>query len=113
MNKFELFTMIYMALDAYYEKGNTPDNINTFLSDMNPFTFTDIGSAVSDVYHNFCNFIGDRKITIDNSYDLAYEYICQLTNVDVRDAFDDKLKEIWIDSCREYLASPHKGEGIT
>jgi len=110
MNKFELFTMIYMALDAYYDKDNTAEEINTFLSDMCPYTFTDLTSAIPEVYDDFVRFVGDREITIDNSYEIAEAYIRQLKNIDVTEAFDDELRSIWKDSCEEYLASDHLGK---
>ncbi len=110
MNKFELFTLIYMALDAFYDQCNTPEEINVFLSDMCPFTFKDENSAVPGVYQDFNSFIGDRQISIENSFELAKNYIEHLSDVDVRAAFNDRLKNVWIDSCKEFLALPHKGK---
>ena len=48
MNKFELFSMIYYALNNYW-KENKSEELTSFLSDMNPFLFDDIGSAVPSV----------------------------------------------------------------
>lgn len=36
MNKFELFSMIYYALNHYW-KENKSEELTSFLSDMNPF----------------------------------------------------------------------------
>ena len=41
MNEFELFTMIYFVLDAYYENDIEDPFINIVLSDMNPFLWAD------------------------------------------------------------------------
>lgn len=53
MNKFELFSLIYRALDAYYRHSDTLEEINAFLSDMCPFTFKDENSTVPGVYQDF------------------------------------------------------------
>lgn len=87
------------------------DELGAFLSNMNPFLFEDIGSAVPDVYVNFCKIIGDRSITIDNSYDIAKEYISNF-NDNISNAFGWMDKEKWKDCCKDYLAEPHKGEKI-
>ena len=108
MNKFELFTMIYFALDAYYE-GEDDVYINTLLGDMCPFTFRDIGSADAAMYKEFCDFIDDKEITLENSLDIAKDYISSIEFVDVTDGLKDITKERWMNVCKEYLSKPHKG----
>lgn len=76
---------------------------------MCPFTFEDVDSADSAIYADFCEFIGDKEITLEQSYGLAEEYVRQLKDVDVAEAFDDVLKKNWIGVCKEYLSKPHKG----
>ena len=52
VNKFELFSMIYYALNHYW-KENKSEGLTSFLSDMNPFLFDDIGSANLAVYAKY------------------------------------------------------------
>ncbi len=111
MNRFELFTLIYFWLDAYYEDA-TDDRLITQISDMNPFIWEDIGSADPVAYIDFCEFIGDKEITVDNSLEIAKEYVKTIDYADVTPAFDDLTDEDierWKDGCEEYLSSDHKG----
>lgn len=111
MNKFELFTLIYYVLDAYYEDAsNTDDKINTVISDMNPFMWQDCISADPAVYDTFCKFVGDRKILLENSLQIAREYIDTIDYADVSEAFQDMTDEEWIEACKEFLANEHKGQ---
>ena len=73
MNEFELFTMIYFVLDAYYENDIEDPFINTVLSDMNPFVWADIGSADPAMYSEYLDFLGGRTITLENSLSIAKE----------------------------------------
>ena len=52
MNKFELYTMIFYALDLYYE-ANPTDELGSFLGAMSPFTFKEVDSADSAIYLDF------------------------------------------------------------
>jgi hypothetical protein len=113
MNRFELFTLIYFWLDSYYEDA-TDDRLITQISDMNPFIWEDIGSADPVAYIDFCEFIGDKEITVDNSLEIAKEYVKTIDYADVTPAFDDLTDEDierWKDGCEEYLSSDHKGAG--
>ena len=110
MNKFELFTLIYFVLDAYYEdEVKTNDNLSIILGDMNPFVWADCGSADPAMYNAYCRFLGDREITLENSLELAKEYIKTIDFVDVTEAFKDMTDGEWIPACKEYLESDHKG----
>lgn len=109
MNSFELFTMIFFTLDAYWDEHKGED-LGQFLSSMNPFLFEDIGSAVSNIYYDYCNWLGGRSITIDNSYMLAKEYVDKLNKGYIEEAFGWIDSEGWAESCMRYLSEPHKGE---
>ena len=110
MNKFELFTMIYFALDAYYKDAiNKDEDIRCLLSDMNPFVWKDCCSADPAVYNEFCRFVGEKQVTIDNSLEIAMEYVNTIKQVDVKEAICN-MEEEWFPACREYLASDHKGK---
>ena len=110
MNKFELFTMIFYAIDLYYDE-NPSELLGQFLSEMSPFTFTDIGSADPAVYKKFCDFVND-DITIDNSYNIALEYVrsIQFFDLDLAPIFQSINVDKWKSGCEEYLASDHKGK---
>ena len=108
--KFELFTLIYFVLDAYYEdEVKTNENLNIVLSDMNPFIWGDCISGDPAMYASYSKFIGNREITLDNSLEIAKEYVKTIDFADVTEAFDDMTDEDWLPVCQEYLASEHKG----
>ena len=109
MNRFELFTMIYFWLDVYYE-DSTDDRIINQLSEMNPFMWKDPTSADPAVYDEYCSFIGERNITLENSLSIAREYVKMIDYVDVTEAFKNVDQKEWIIGCEKYLASEHKGE---
>ncbi len=109
MNKFELFTMIFFVLDGYWDDHKS-DDLGQFLSSMNPFLFEDIGSAVPDIYNDFCKMLGNRSITIDNSFAIAKEYISSFGADYISEAFGWMDEEKWKASCNEYLSEPHKGD---
>ena len=111
MNSFELFTMIFFTLDAYWDE-HKGEELGQFLSSMNPFLFDDIGSAVSDIYNDFCGWIDGKEITIDSSYMIAQEYIDMLDKDYLKEAFAWIDTERWRESCQNYLSEPHKGEVI-
>ena len=75
MNAFELFTMIYFVLDAYYENDIEDPFINTVLSDMNPFVWADIGSADPAMYSEYLDFLNGRAITLENLTSYFFEWI--------------------------------------
>ena len=107
MTNFELYTIIFLALDADWDDTHD-EALGAFLSDANPFLFDGDVSAVRKVYDNFCEFIGDRKIDFENSFSIANEYIKNLDNDAVTESFELLEKEQWDDAVREYLNSEHK-----
>lgn len=109
MNKFELFTLIFYSLDIYYD-NNPSEELGQFLSEMSPFTFKQICSADPAVFTEFCDFIKKEKIELDESYDLAIQYINSIEEIDLMPAFDNMDKVKWIDGCKKYLAIAHKGD---
>ena len=111
MNKFELFTMIFYALDLYYDH-NPSEELGRFLSEMSPFTFKQVGSADPAVFKNFCDFIGNEEITIENSYEKAQRYIANINDLDLETAFMNTDEEKWVKGCEKYLTSDHKGADI-
>ena len=108
MNNFELFCMIFFALDADWDE--TKDTIiGDYLSSATPFLFEDIGSADSSIYSDFCNCVSE-PISIESSYSEAIKYIETLGNKKILDAFMKTTEEEWIESVKDYLSTSHKGE---
>ena len=107
MTKFELFVMIYYALDAYYEE-NVSEEINNFLSDMCPFTFADEGSADPAIYAEFCDFIKVEEVEIENSFELASKYVEWINLPYVTTGFEWVTKEDWITKSKKYIESLKK-----
>ncbi len=110
MNDFELFTLIYYSLDAYYGREIEDTYINSVVSDMNPFVFDDIGSADPAVYDEYKGFIDGKEITLENSLGIAREYLRTIDYADVTPALEGMTEEKWIEGCEKYLSQPHKGE---
>ena len=111
MNKYELFTMIFFVLDKYWDE-NKNEELGQFLSNMNPFMFEDVGSAIPDVYENFCKIIDDKDIKMENSFEIAKMYINSLDANSVTNAFGWIDEEEWKAACADYLDEPHKGSVI-
>ena len=108
MNKFELFTMIFYALDHEWD-NNHKQELGDFLSSMNPFLFKDEGSADPAVYAEFCSVI-NGQVTEENSYDLAMEYIDSVGQDAVTESFSRVSRTVWNQCLRDYLSSRHKGQ---
>lgn len=111
MNRFELFTMIFYALDLYYDE-HPSDDLGGFLGAMSPFTFKEVDSADSAVYDGFCKAVEQAYINVEESYDLASAYLKTIENVDVYTPFLSVSREDWIHGCKDYLSKPHKGQDI-
>ena len=54
MNKFELFCLIFFALDNEWDKTQN-EELGNYLSDANPFLFADIGNMSVLNLHNCLN----------------------------------------------------------
>lgn len=106
MNKYELFSMIFYALDNEWDQVRGRE-LGDFLSDMDPFTFDDEGSADPAVYYNFSRVI-DEPVTKENSYRLAWKYVDSVGKSFVRDAFLKVSKSRWDECLDDYLSSEQK-----
>ncbi len=109
MNKFELFTMIFYALDLYYEENPT-DELGEFLGAMSPFTFKEVDSADSAIYSDFCEKIKEPKIAVEKSRDMAIVYLKSIDYIDLLSPFMNISESDWISGCNDYLTRPHKGQ---
>ena len=111
MNKFELFSMIFYSLDYYWQNYKSED-LGMFLSDMSPFTFKEIGSAIPDVYEGFCKFVKKDEIDLKDSFDIARSYVASLNRPYITEAFSWLTEESWNKTTAKYLASDHKGKEL-
>ena len=111
MNEFELFSLIYLALDAEWDETHE-EILGRYLSDANPFLFAENVSAVQDVFIKFSEFVGDKKITKGNSFSIAMDYIKHLDIPEVTQSFSIIEPDQWNDALDEYLSSDHKGQNI-
>ena len=102
MEKYDLFCLIFLALDSDWDETHD-EELGRYLSDANPFLFAERTSAVQDVYEDFCSYIGDRTITIDNSFDLAEGYIKNLNIPAVEKSFSELERRQWIEGVDQYL----------
>ena len=109
MNKFELFCMIYLALDADWDETHN-EELGRYLSDANPFLFAENVSAVQDVFRDFEDFVGNRLITKENSFSIASEYVNTLNIPAVYQSFSDLEPDQWDEAVEDYLSTEHKGQ---
>lgn len=108
MNKFELYCMIFYALDAQWEESENQE-LGEFLSRANPFLFADEGSADPAVYADFCRRIPEA-IPIEKSYEIARGYVQTLGSAAIVDAFSGVDEQEWLECTRDYLKEKHKSE---
>lgn len=106
MTEFELYIMIFYTLDYYWDE-HKGEELGLFLSGMNPFLFEGEGSAVPDYYSNYQEIIDGRYITIENSFDLANEYISKLNKDYIAEAFSWVKKNEWMGKCEQLLAKEY------
>ena len=116
MNKFELYCLIFYTIDAKWEETKN-DGLREWLSDMNPYIWKDCTSADPATYAEYEKWIGKKNITLENSYDIAKEYVYSLNDdyynlEEIRKAFDSISRDRWIDACKDYLSKPHKGDNL-
>lgn len=106
MNKYDLFCLIFYALDAVWD-DNHDTELGNFLSAANPFLFTDHESADPAIYDDFASKV-PNIISIDESYQIAKKYIFTLNSEKINKAFDSIHLDEWMNSVTDYLSS-HDG----
>lgn len=109
MNRFELFTMIFYALDLYYDE-HPSDELGRFLGAMSPITFKETDSADSAIFEDFCSIVKSPSISIEDSYDVATAYLQTIEDIDVYTPFMTVSRDDWRRGCERYLSQPHKGQ---
>ncbi len=106
MTQFELYSMIFYALDAAWDESQDQE-LGEFLSAANPFLFKDTGSADPSVYVDFCSKI-THSVSVAESYSAAKEYVESLGKSSLIAAFNDIDEATWLEGAEGYLNSPHK-----
>ena len=113
MKKFELFIVIYEFLKSYKEKNKTEELFNHFLYDANPYVWKECISADPALYKEFEQYIGKKTISLDNSFDIAKEYIYSLEDeyydlAEMKKAFNSISKDEWMNLCTDLMSKPLK-----
>ena len=111
MNSFELFCLIFYALDSVWDTSKN-EELGNYLSNANPFLFKDIGSANPDVYEHFKKII-PGQISLEDSFDLAVRYTETLESRSISKALQSIGNSRWVEGAKAYLSSPHKGDNIS
>ena len=109
MTRYDLFCMIFFALDADWDETHD-EELGKYLSDANPFLFEGEGSAISEVYNEFCRIIKTENIVKEKSFDLAKEYVNRLNNRAVTESFDLLKEDQWKDALNAYLEMETRDE---
>lgn len=127
MTQFELFCVVFHALDAvwwktggeeFYNSGYKNNEVQNedlgqFLSEANPFLWKEISSADPAIFSEFCEIVQQKDIPIADSYDVASAYISAMPYYyasAVREAFNTITREEWFDGVKRYMSMPHKGQ---
>lgn len=124
MNAFELFTMMYFVFDGIYddlleEKKNLPsdkwqDDLGLYVSELNPFAWEDCSSADPAYFLEFYEFIKDKDFGDDFGYSLVCRYLeTEKQYHNVLNIFKSYDKKDWIEACKDYLSTEHKGSNWT
>ncbi len=105
MTKKLVFIAMYRALDCLYDETQRED-LGNYLSESNPYLFTDRKSADPAVFAGFSNYF-DSIYTIDDvSVEEGYSFVKKYLSSehlsyygDFVSIFDDISLEEWIDLC--------------
>ncbi len=113
MNNFEFFSLIFLLLNNEWEECKD-EQLGQFLSEMNPYLWTDIGSADPAFYSEFLDFMKDKTIGEDLGYSLVNPYLDTIEFYpNMKRYLSDIDEETWKDSVQQLLSQPHKGESST
>lgn len=94
MNKQIIFIALYRALECIEEEtGN--EKLSEFINIANPYVFKDRKSADPTVYAEFCDWLENEEIRIneENSFEVAKRYVLEKT--EFGDILNDISAEEW------------------
>lgn len=105
MTKKLLYIAMYRALDCLFDETQRED-LGSYLSEANPYLFTDRKSADPAVFEGFSNyfdsFYGNDNITVEDGYKFVKKYLCSehLSYYgEFASTFDDISLEEWTNLC--------------
>ena len=110
MNNFGFFSLIYLLLNHCREENQNED-LDCFLSKMDPYIWADEGSGDPAVYDEFKQFMKGKTLGEDNGFQLAKDYLKTITFYPGLEKYLEEYdQEGWDDAMRQFLSQPHKGE---
>lgn len=98
MDSYKLYKVLFYALDSVWDNTKN-EELGNCLSGMNPFLFKDVGSADSAYYSSFKEKFDAKfqsSCTIEEGYEFCRDYIKDLNNDALIEAFNCKTLEDWI-----------------
>ena len=105
MTKKLVFIAMYRALDCLFDETQRED-LGNYLSEANPYLFTDRKSADPAVFDGFSNYFDkfyiNNNITVEESYTFVRKYLSSehLSYYgDFVQTFEDISLEEWIELC--------------
>ncbi len=110
MTNFELFTLIFLALNQEWEECKD-ESLGDFLSDINPYRWNAEMSADPAYYEEFKNFMKDKVIGSDYGFGYAKEYLKTISYYpNLCQYLDSYSEESWVDGALQLLNYLHNGE---
>ncbi|MDO4962040.1 MAG: hypothetical protein Q4E57_09395 [Eubacteriales bacterium] len=107
MTNYELYCAIFLAFDADWDETHN-EGLREYLSDANPFLFEGENSADPAIYAEFCKFMSEYKLTVENSFEIAQKYVEHLQNADLKESFDLLEEEQWYEVLPQLLEEMRK-----
>lgn len=101
MSVYDMFIMMYYALDAEYEE-HPSETLELFLSDANPFIFKGEGSADPSVYARFKEAYKKYGSDDYEGFSFVFEFIQNECPEAVRKAFAGLNKSEWVEAAARF-----------
>ena len=110
MSNFELFTMLFFEFDYVFEKQAVKDDgLAQYLSEINPFLWTDCTSSDPAHFSRFESFMAGKTVGEDFGYSLIAEFLKSEDFYScARDYFLSISKGDFAEHAKKFLSSPHK-----
>ena len=107
MNTYDMFIMMFYALDSRYDE-DSPEEFANFLSSANPFLFADEGSAVPYVYSEFKEAYQKYGKNASDEYSFVSLFIDTECDLVIKKAFSEISREEWDEALEIYKANLKK-----
>ncbi len=107
MTNFELFTLIFHALNQEWEECKDK-TLGDFLSEINPYLWKAEMSADPAYFEEFKTFMNGKSISSDYGFKYAKEYLKTITYYPNLDKYlADYDEDSWINGAKQLLAFLH------